>query len=81
MIGEQYLRSIEEHILNTSSKNSPVMKEYYYYWERRVYNAIVKMVLRALISFKNLIQQPSSKTTPLFQINAEYDHPNLNTHP
>ena len=55
MIGEQYLRSIEEHILNTSSKNSPVMKEYYYYWERRVYNAIVKMVLRALISFKNLI--------------------------
>ncbi len=23
------------------------MKEYYYYWERRTYNALIKMILRA----------------------------------
>jgi len=32
------------------------MKEYYYYWERRVYNSLVKMILKALSSFKSLIQ-------------------------
>jgi dynein heavy chain len=42
------------------------MKEYYYYWERRVYNALTKMILRALLTYKNLIQQPNGKQTPLF---------------
>jgi len=80
MIGDQFLKSIEESILNTSTKNSKVMKEYYYYWERRIYNALIKMVLRGLLSFKNLIKSPS-KQLPLFQITEEYDHPNLNAHP
>lgn len=61
LIGENFLRNIEESILNTSSKNAKIMRDYYYYWERRVYNALVKMILRALLTFKNLIQQPSSK--------------------
>lgn len=56
LIGENFLRNIEESILNTSSKNAKIMKEYYYYWERRVYNGLVKMILRALLTFKNLIQ-------------------------
>jgi len=56
MIGDIFLRSIEESILSSSTKNRREMKEYYYYWERRVYNAIVKMVLRGLLSFKHLIQ-------------------------
>lgn len=66
LISENFLRNIEESILNTSSKNAKIMKEYYYYWERRVYNGLVKMILRALLTFKNLIQQPSQKTVPLF---------------
>jgi len=56
LIGDNFLRNIEESILNTSSKNARIMKEYYYYWERRIYNALVKMILRALLTFKNLIQ-------------------------
>lgn len=34
----------------------PKMTHYYYYWERRVYNALVKMVLRALLGLKSLFQ-------------------------
>jgi dynein heavy chain len=56
LIGDNFLRNIEESILNSSTKNSKIMKDYYYYWERRVYNALVKMILRALLTFKNLIQ-------------------------
>jgi dynein heavy chain len=66
LVGDNFLRNIEESILGTSTKNAKIMKEYYYYWERRVYNALVKMILRALLTYKNLIQQPSQKTVPLF---------------
>lgn len=55
LIGDNFLRNIEESILNSSTKNAKIMKDYYYYWERRVYNALVKMILRALLTFKNLI--------------------------
>lgn len=81
IIGEQLLKSIEEHVNKTSTRSCEGMKDYYYYWERRVYNALTKMILRALLSYKNLIAQPSSKQTPLFQITAEYNHPFLNTQP
>ena len=36
LIGDNFLRNIEESILGTSTKNAKIMKEYYYYWERRV---------------------------------------------
>ena len=58
VVGDNFLKNIEESILNTSTKNAKIMKEYYYYWERRVYNSLVKMIMRALLSFKNLISQP-----------------------
>jgi|JI61114C2RNA_FD_contig_91_942756_length_3598_multi_2_in_0_out_0_4 dynein heavy chain len=75
IIGEQFLKNIEESILGTNTKCAPLMKEYYYYWERRVYNALFKMILRALVSFKALISQtatPGGKSYPLFQIRANY---------
>ena len=81
LIGENFLKNIEESILNSSTRSAKIMKDYYYYWERRVYNALVKMTLRAFLSFKNILQQPGQKTIPLFQITAEYDHPYLNTQP
>jgi dynein heavy chain, axonemal len=84
IIGDQFLKSIEEFVLGTSSKCSPIMKEYYYYWERRIYNALFKMILRALISFKALVYQPvapSGKCYPLFQIKANYEHPYFTTNP
>jgi len=51
------LKNIEESIeYGAATKKAPWMRDYYYYWERRVYNALVKMVLRALLSLKNLLQ-------------------------
>jgi len=55
MIGINFLKQIEESIFETSTMKREEMKEYYYYWERRVYNALIKMVLRALLTYKNLI--------------------------
>jgi len=58
MIGINFLKQIEESIFETSTMKREEMKEYYYYWETRVYNALIKMVLRALLTYKNLINQP-----------------------
>jgi dynein heavy chain len=32
IIGDQFLKNIEEFVLGSSTKCSIVMKEYYYYW-------------------------------------------------
>jgi dynein heavy chain len=32
IIGDQFLKNIEEFVLGTSTKCSLAMKEYYYYW-------------------------------------------------
>ncbi len=55
IIGRSLLPKIEETIDGKSSGSNKIMKEYYYYWEGRIFNALVKMILKALISFKNLI--------------------------
>ena len=85
IIGDQFLKNIEEFVLGTSTKCSIVMKDYYYYWERRIYNALLKMTIRALLSFKSLVEQPimsnSDKFYPLFQIKAQYEHPYFTTNP
>jgi len=49
------LKSIEGIVEGKATRASKNMKEYYYYWERRIYNALVKMVLRGIIQFKYLI--------------------------
>jgi hypothetical protein len=36
------------------NQNSSQMYLYYYYWERKVYNAIVQMILRGLLTYLNL---------------------------
>jgi len=35
------------------------MKYYYHYWETRIYNALVKMFIRGLLTFKGLINRPA----------------------
>ena len=76
-----HLKTIEETILETSTKKAEKMKDYYYYWERRVYNALVKMVLRALITLKCYYTRPPDKQVGLFKVYAEYDNPLVNTIP
>jgi dynein heavy chain len=56
-IGDNYLKSIEESTVKNSTNDSgksEAMKPYYAYWERRIFNAITKMILRALAANKTL---------------------------
>ena len=64
--------------------NSEHMDLYYYYWERQVYNAIVKMILRGLLTYYNLYKICDNKNykndnqnrkISLFQIKATYNNP------
>lgn len=86
LIGKVYLLNIEKTIFETSTQRSPYMKEYYYYWERRIYNALVKMILRALLSLKNLMDPKidslnQDKVPALFYVKADYNYPDVNIVP
>lgn len=53
-IGNLYLKSIEESTVKTNNQGAEEMRPYYYYWERRIFNAITKMIIRALAANKTI---------------------------
>lgn len=55
------------------------MKQYYRYWERRIFNAITKMIIRALATNK-LIWQRTEKPA-LIKMTSSYVHPDITYHP
>lgn len=55
------------------------MRPYYYYWERRIFNAITKMIIRALSSNKVLWMR--SEKPYLIRVDASYAHPEFTFHP
>ena len=55
------------------------MRPYYYYWERRIFNAITKMIIRALAANKVLwLRQEKPQ---LIKVLASYNHPEMIYHP
>jgi dynein heavy chain len=82
-IGETMLPQIAMAIYEKNDQKLPKMRMYYYYWERRVYNALVKMIIRALLSFKALIHRPRkhAEMVPLFKVSTEYSNGKLNINP
>lgn len=76
-IGEQFLKDIEATTVGSDSLCAESMKEYYYYWERRIFNALTTMIVRALATIKVLFYR-REKRPPLFRIQAEYNQPDLN---
>lgn len=52
------------------------MRTYYYYWERRIFNAITKMIIRAMAANKALW-----RGKPLIMMKATYNHPEMSYHP
>ena len=52
------------------------MRRYYYYWERKIFNAITKMIIRAMAANKALW-----RGKPLIKMNATYSHPEMSYHP
>jgi len=82
-ISDELLKNIEESVCSKDDRDYPkhrtAMKHTYYYWERRILNALIKMTIRSYASLRALLypqQNPQGKVTrmPLFKINAEYHH-------
>lgn len=87
-IGDQYLNSIKESTTSTSVEsnkegNTEEMKLYYAYWERRIFNAITKMIVRALAANKTIwiMQEPASDVPCLIKMRSSYNHPDVQFHP
>lgn len=83
-IGDNYLKSIEEStVKNTTNANesgkSEAMKPYYAYWERRIFNAITKMIVRALAANKTLWNR--NEKPFLIRMTSSYIFPEIAFHP
>ena len=82
-IGDQYLKSIEESTIKSSNTNSgqacDEMRPYYMYWERRIFNAITKMIVRALAANKTIWMR--TERPCLIKMTSSYNHPEITFHP
>jgi dynein heavy chain len=54
------------------------MRQYYYYWEKKIFNAITRMVIRALATNKALLTKTGK---PMIKMTATYNHPEMSYHP
>ena len=86
-IGSAMLPQIAMAVFERSSSGDKLeeMRLYYYYWERRVYNALVKMIIRALLTYKALLSRRRRNSTvpliPLFKVSAEFTNNSVVTNP
>lgn len=71
-IGKTMLPQIELVITGQSTRTCQIMKYYYAHIERRIYNALVAMIMRALITLRMLLNRPGGKAVPLFKISTEF---------
>jgi len=53
-IGNTFLHNIEQGTIKNDMTNDNPIKIYFKYWERRIFNAITKMIIRGLASIKTL---------------------------
>jgi dynein heavy chain, axonemal len=67
-IGGTFLRQIEENTFKSRTQMLPEMLPYYQYWERRIFNAITKMIIRALAVNKAILLNRDIK--PLIRMEA-----------
>ena len=56
-----------------------MMRDCYKYWERRIFNALTKLILRALAGIKTLFTR--SQRPFLLHITSDYSHPQINLYP
>jgi len=54
------------------------MQQYYQYWERRIFNAITKMIVRALAANKAIWMR--TEKPPLIKMTSSYDQ-EISFHP
>ena len=85
------LGKVEEAIAGTNTGRSIHLLSYYLYWERVIFEALTKMTLRSLASFKSLLDKSihsavpdnirKNTNTPLFKIIAILVQPEIVMHP
>lgn len=80
-IGETMLPQIAMAVFEKNDRKVREMRPYYQYWERRIYNALIKMIIKALLEFKQLLSRPKTKAIPLFKVQTEFVNPKVNTNP
>ena len=65
---------MESLVAGTGTCNSPLLAEYYEYWEKRIYNAITVMIVRGMASLKSLFQVQKNayndKVLPFCEVKA-----------
>ena len=49
------LIKIEEIVAFTNTGHSPILQEYYVYWEQRIFNAITKMIIQCMTTFESML--------------------------
>ena len=77
-IGDNYLKTIEQQTFKSTTQGHEEMKIYYYYWERKIFNAINKMIIRALATNKALLQKTGK---PLIKMEASFNNTEMNYYP
>ena len=55
---EPLLKKVEEVVASTATSSSPLLANYYRYWEKRLCNAIVVMVSTSLSVFREMLTHP-----------------------
>ena len=74
-----YLKSIEECTVKSNTQGSKEMLPYYQYWERRIFNAITKMIIRALATNKVLWSR--NEKPAMIKVLGSYNHSEITYHP
>ena len=80
-IGQTMLPQIEFVVTGKTTLKCEKMRMYYFYWERRVYNALIEMITRGLLTFKSLINRKRSRPIPLFKVSTEFQYMKVITVP
>jgi len=78
-IGDSFLLKVEEVVAKTATGTSPILAGYYSYWEKCIYNAIVKMIIQSMSSLLVLLQ--GKDLPPMFKVNVALNGKDLAVSP
>lgn len=71
------LTKVEGLVVHTNTGKSPKLRQYYAHWERKIFDALTKMILENLKSFNRAL----CSNQPLFQIETLLAAPDVIFHP